>query len=216
MSSVTARTRALALFGLIVLAAAACVTPAPSAPYYGIYFTAPAYGYVGQSATLKATATSKLPVQLTLDATSTGCSLNGSGTGAVLTYDSLGTCVVNANEPGDATHAASKQVQRKIPIYNCPTLVGGTWSATVLGKFFSAPVDTDGVNFSGSVNLTSLGVGLGIVPFSGTIACQYAHLTFNGVALTGVISPDGKTVSGNYNFNGLNISVVLHAPPVTP
>jgi hypothetical protein len=194
------------MVGLLGLVSAACVAPAPSAPYYGIYFSAPNVGYIGQSATLKPTATSKLPVQLTLDATSSGCTLDG----YVVSYDSLGTCVINANEPGDATHAASNQIQRKIAVVNCPPLRGGIWSTTILGTTLSAPIDVVENQFSGTVNLSSLNLpNVGVVSFSGYVDCQVAHMTFNGVLLSGVLSYDGSSLSSTYQ----GISIVLHAPP---
>lgn len=214
MSTQLSRTRAVAvpaLLGIVALLVSSCVAPA-AAPFYGIHFSTPSVGYVGQTYKLTATATSKLPVQLTLDATSNGCTLNGSTTGAIVSYDALGTCVINANEPGDATHAASKQVQRKISIVPCPPLNGGLWTTTVLGKSFSGVINVAGDTFSGSVDLTALGVpGLTVFAFTGTVACQIASMTIGTTTITGVLSPDGSTLSANYQ----GIAIVLHAP-VTP
>jgi hypothetical protein len=217
MSTHSSRTRVFAaalMVGLVGLVSAACVAPAPSVPFYGIHFTTPSTGYPAQTYKLTATATSKLPVQLTLDATSTGCSLGASTTtgvttNAIVSYDSIGTCVINANEPGDATHVASKQVQRKISIVPCPTLRAGIWTTTVLGKSFSGPVNVNGNLFDGSVDLTSLGVpGLTILAFNGSVACQTASGVINGTPLSGTLSPDGSTLTSSYQ----GIVVVLHAP----
>jgi hypothetical protein len=46
-----------------------------------------------------ATATSGLPVAITLDAASTGCSLAA----GVVTFIGDGICVIDANQPGNAT-----------------------------------------------------------------------------------------------------------------
>lgn len=202
MSFTRSRTRRLAaplLLGLIGLASAACAPPA-TAPYYGIRFSPPSVGYVGKQYIPTATATSGLPVVLTLDASSTACTLVD---GVLLTFDTVGNCVVNANEPGDATHAASKQVQRTIKIYNCPPLRSGRWTGP---QGLSANVVASGSTFTGTIDLSSFGYG--VQSFGGVVNCEVANMTFNGVALTGKLSPDGSTLSSSYN----GISIVLNAP----
>ena len=184
----------LAIFGLV----AACAPP--PAPYKGIIFNAPAYSYVGKQFTPKATSTSGLPVTLTLDATSTGCSFNG----GVVQFTAVGTCVINANQPGDGTIPADPQVQRKIQVHTCPVLRSGRWTGPMN---LSADVVATGSSFTGTVDLTSFGFGVQV--FAGTINCDVASMTFNGVPLTGVLSPNGATLSGNYQ----GIAIVLNAPP---
>lgn len=194
------RVRALAplLFGLMALVAACAPEPTPP-PYYGIYFYPPSFGFVGKTYTPKATATSGLPVSFTLDATSTGCTL----TDGVLSYNSAGNCVVNANQPGDETHAASAQVQRTIRIYDCPPLRSGLWT----GPFgTSANVQVTGSFFTGSADLSAL--GFGVQAFAGSVSCEVASMTLNGVPLTGYLAPDGSSLSSNYN----GIDLVLYAP----
>ncbi len=79
-----------------------------------ISFTAPASGLVGGSVTLSATASSGLPVVLSVDpAGSAGvCALHGS----TATYSAAGSCVIDANQAGNATYAAAPQVQRTIKV----------------------------------------------------------------------------------------------------
>ena len=186
----------IAILGLV---AAACA-PTP-APYKGIIFNAPSIGYVGKSFTPKATSTSGLPVTLTLDATSTGCTFAG----GVVTFTAPGTCVINANQPGNGTIPADPQVQRKITVYNCPPLRSGIWSGPMN---LSANVVATGSSFTGTVDLTSLGFGVQI--FAGTVNCEVANMTFNGVPLTGTLSPDGMRLTSSYQ----GISIVLNAPAV--
>lgn len=202
ITSSRSNARALAaplLLGLIALVSAACA-PAPTTPYYGIRFSPPSVGYIGKQYIPTATATSGLPVVFTLDATSAGCTLVD---GALLTFDSIGNCVVNANEPGDDTHAASKQVQRTIKIYNCPPLRSGRWTGP---QGLSANVVATGSSFSGTIDLSSFGVG--VQSFAGVVDCDIARMTFNNVPLTGKLSPDGSTLSSSYQ----GISIVLKAP----
>lgn len=187
----------IAIVGLV---AGACAPP-PSAPYKGIRFSAPSFSYVGKTFTPTATSTSGLPVTLTLDATSTGCSFSG----GVVTFTSTGTCVINANQPGDGTIPADPQIQRKITVYNCPPLRSGRWTGPMN---LSADVVATGSSFTGTVDLTSLGYGVQI--FEGTVNCERASMTFNGVPLTGTLSPDGSRLTSSYQ----GISIVLNAPPL--
>ena len=200
MSASHSRTRALAaglLLGLIGLVAVACAPKPP--PYKGIVFNPPSIGYVGKHYTPTATSTSGLPVSLALDPSSTGCSfVNG-----VLNYDTVGSCVVNADQPGDATHAPDPQVQRTIKVYNCPPSALRNLDRTVesLGE-----CGRHGSSFTGTVDLSSRGFGVQV--FAGTVSCDIASMTFNSTPLTGVLSFDGSTLSSNY----MGISIVLHAP----
>lgn len=188
----------LSALGLV----AACVPEQPTTPFYGIRFNAPAVGYVGKTYTPTATATSGLPVTFTLDATSTGCSL----VDGVVFYESPGSCVINADQAGDETYAPAKQVRRTIKVYNCPPLRSGIWTGP-LSLSANVEVDPSGTFFTGTVDLSSLGYGVQL--FAGSIACEVVQMTFNGVPLTGKLSPNGSTLSSSYN----GIDIVLNAPP---
>ena len=194
------RTRAIALLLLasVGLVLTACA-PEPTTPYYGIIFNAPAHGYVYRVYTPKPTATSGLPVTVTLDPSSTACDL----TDGVLYFARVGNCVVNANQPGDATHPAAAQVQRTIAIHECPPLIPGIWT-TPLGA--TANIQVSGTTFSGTADLT--GLGFGTVSFSGLVSCEIVNMTFNGTPLQGTLSFDGKVLASNYN----GIDIVLNAP----
>jgi len=200
MSASHSRTRTLAaglLVGLIGLVTVACAPKPP--PYQGIVFNPPSFAYVGKHYTPTATSTSGLPVSLALDPSSTGCSfVNG-----VLNFDTVGSCVVNADQPGDATHDPDPQVRRTINVYNCPPLRSGIWTGPLN---LSANVIATGSSFTGTVDLSSRGFGVQL--FAGTVSCEIANMTFNTTPLTGVLSPDGSTLSSNYN----GLSIVLHAP----
>lgn len=203
MSTSHSRTRALAaplLLGLVALIGSACAPEPAYPPYYGIYFYPPSVGYVGKHYTPTATATSGLPVTFSLDSSSTGCSL----VDGVLLFESVGNCVVNADQAGDATNAPSAQVRKTISVRNCPPLRAGVWTGP-LG--LSATVEVSGSAFTGTVDLSSLGYG--VQYFGGTVACEVASMTFNSTPLTGYLSPDGSTLSSNYN----GIDIVLNAPP---
>jgi uncharacterized repeat protein (TIGR01451 family) len=74
---------------------------------------------VGGGYSPSAKASSGLPVTFTLDGTSTGCSLSG----GVVSFTGVGTCVVNANQAGDATYAPAPQEQRSSVVNDAPSFV---------------------------------------------------------------------------------------------
>ena len=95
-----------------------CTPPALSAQ--SISFTnAPLTGLVGGQYTPSAAATSLLPVSFSLDGTSTGCSLSA---GAVH-FDSVGTCVIDANQAGNGSFSAAPQVQGTTVISTNPQTI---------------------------------------------------------------------------------------------
>ncbi|MEZ5237848.1 MAG: hypothetical protein R2716_02455 [Microthrixaceae bacterium] len=154
---------------------------------------------MGKQFTPTATATSGLPVSFALDGTSTGCSF----VDGVVYFDSVGECVINADQAGDENNPPAPQVQRTIRIYECPPLRSGLWTGPL---DLSANVFADGSSFTGTVDLTSLGYGVQV--FEGTVSCEVVSMTFNGVPLTGRLSPDGMKLSSSYN----GIAIVLNAP----
>jgi hypothetical protein len=77
-----------------------------------ISFDAPSSGTVGGSASVSATASSGLAVTLMVDSASAGvCTLSGN----MVTYAAAGSCVIDANQPGNATYAAA-QAQQTITV----------------------------------------------------------------------------------------------------
>lgn len=192
--------RALAtplLLGLVALMLSACAPP-PTKPK-GIVFNPPGYSYVGKQYTPTATAPSGLPVSFALDTTSTGCSFSE----GIIHFESVGSCVINADQAGDETHPAAQQVQRTITVYECPPLRSGLWTGPMN---LSANVIASGSTFTGTVDLTSLGYG--VQTFEGSVDCDVASMTFNGTPLTGRLSPDGSRLTSSYQ----GISIVLNAP----
>ena len=82
-----------------------------------IKVTAPSHGAVGGSAVLAPTASSGLPVVLSVDAASTtngACSVSVSG--YKVTFKAAGSCVLDASQAGDADYAAATQVKRAITV----------------------------------------------------------------------------------------------------
>lgn len=186
------------LAGLVTILLASCA-PAPTAPK-GIVFNPPSTGYVGQQYVPKATAPNSLPITFSLDGASTGCSLNA----GVLSFVSVGTCVVSASQTSDGTTTALPTVTRTIKVYECPTLRSGRWTGPQ-GTY--ADVVASGSTFSGTASLAVL--GLGVQPFAGTKSCDLLQMNFNGIALSGRLTFDGSKINASYS----GIAVVLNAPP---
>ena len=77
------------------------------------FSSAPPSAVVGGSATVLAQSTSGLAVSLSADAASAGvCTVSGS----TVTFVGAGTCVVDADQAGDATYAAATQVQQSFAV----------------------------------------------------------------------------------------------------
>jgi Domain of unknown function DUF11/Bacterial Ig-like domain (group 3)/Putative Ig domain len=90
-----------------------------------ISFTAPGTGTVSGSATLTATGgASGNPVVFTVDPSSgTGvCTVSGAN-GSTVNYAGAGSCVIDANQAGNATYTAAPQVTQTITVNQAPAFV---------------------------------------------------------------------------------------------
>jgi hypothetical protein len=90
-----------------------------------ISFTAPATGTAGHSAALTATGGgSGNPVVFTVDASSGAgvCTVSGAD-GSTVNYAAAGSCVIDANQAGNANYTAVPQVQQIITVYQAPAFV---------------------------------------------------------------------------------------------
>ena len=86
--------------------------------------TAPNPAIVGGTYHVLATASSGLPVSLTIDAASTGvCTI----TGSTVTFIGAGSCVIAANQGGDGTFAAAPQITQVVLVAAAP----GTTAQTI-------------------------------------------------------------------------------------
>ena len=93
-----------------------------------ITFTGPGSGTVGGSAPLTATASSGLPVTLSVDPSSgTGvCSLSGD----TVSYAAAGSCVIDANQAGNSSYSAAPQVTQTITVARAAQSISFTAPAT--------------------------------------------------------------------------------------
>jgi hypothetical protein len=83
------------------------------------FTSAPPTATVGGTYAVTANASSGLPVAFTLDSGSSGCSLSGS----TVSFTAAGTCVIDANQAGNATSNAATQVQQSLTVTQAKTVV---------------------------------------------------------------------------------------------
>jgi len=115
--------------------------------------------------TPSASATSGLPVQITVDQASAGCSL----TAGVVTFTGDGICLIDANQPGNGNWNAAPQAQQSIQVYtpqslvdlNQPTLTGiGQQGGDVPLDSNTAAAVSDALTIAQTLGPAEIGVGL--------------------------------------------------------
>jgi subtilase family serine protease len=79
--------------------------------------TAPSGATAGGTYIVTATASSSLPVALTIDAAATSvCSLDGNTTGSTVTYNGVGTCTIDADQAGNASYLPAPLAQQSFDV----------------------------------------------------------------------------------------------------
>lgn len=171
--------------------------------------TSPALGLVGgPTYTPTATATSGLPVAITLDAASSGCSL-ASG---VVSFTGAGTCVIDANQAGDNHWNPAAQQQQSIPVVACigteavlrlAAAAGGSYNFCAAGTTI---VLTGGeVAVSTTLSLTGVGGTNAVVNannLSRVFNVTNGNLTLRDVTVTGGRAA-GNLGGGIYALNSV-------------
>ncbi|HXO25813.1 MAG TPA: Ig-like domain-containing protein [Thermoanaerobaculia bacterium] len=167
----------------------------------------------GPTYTVSATATSGLAVTFTIDATASSvCSISGS----TVSFTADGTCVIDANQAGNANYNAAPQVQQSFVVDTPPTVT----STNPANGATSVPVaSTITINFSKSVTVTgspfSLSCSPGSAPtFTVTPASPAAsyvlhpstNLPFDSNCTVTVVAADvtdaaGRNMVSNYMFS---------------
>ncbi len=157
--------------------------------------TPPATPAVGGSYDLVATATSGLPVSCSIDPSTTNaaCSLDGT----TVSFDHPGTCVINANQPGDATFAAAPQVQHVIVV---PAI-----AATVTLTSASSPLAFGESTQVTAVVTTATGTPAGTVQFAvnGTDLAGPVTVVDGSATSPDLVGSDGRPLApGSYSVIG--------------
>ena len=135
--------------------------------------------------TVTATASSGLTVTFSLDASSTGCSLAGSS----VTFPAGGTCVIDANQAGNANYNAATQVQQTFVVAKLDQTITFTSTAPVNAK-------VGGPTYTVTATASS---GLTVTFSAGSTACTVAGSTVSFVhATTCTVNADQ---AGNAQYN---------------
>ncbi len=177
-----------------------------------ITFAPPALGIVGQSAALSASGgESGNPVTFSVDPGSDPgvCSASGPN-GATLQYDAAGSCVIDANQAGNASYAAAPTVTVTIPVDQMPAFTADSPpSAATVGDDYGYVFAASGVPgptfalASGAPAWLSIDAVSGAV--SGTPPAGTTSFTYSVVASNSV----GGATAGPF-------SVAVTSPPPPP
>jgi hypothetical protein len=187
--------------------------------------TAPAPAVLGQPAyTVMATASSTLPVTLSIDAGSASvCTLSGSASGSTVSFIGLGTCTIDADQAGDANYNPASQAQQSFTVdIGAVSLVfttqpadvaqGGTQGTLavteqnqygyVVSSDSSSAVDftvsSCGGTFQGSATMTN-----GVATLSNSALRFY---TVNPNPLPTISASSTGTFTGNVTSNTFNVT----------
>lgn len=168
--------------------------------------TPPVSAVVGDSYAVSAAATSNLPVTLSVDPSSTpdACTLSGS----TLSFDHVGTCVVDADQPGDAEWAPAPQARQSIEIGPAtPTLA---WPAPADTPYGTA-LDATELDATASVPGT-----FAYLPPAGTVLDVGTHVL--GVTFTPTDGSDYTGASGaaSITVTPAPTSITLTVSPARP
>ena len=171
--------------------------------------TAPAATVPGSVYTVTAVATSGLNVSFSLDAASTGCALAG----AAVTFTGPGTCVINADQAGDANWTAAARVQQSFAVTAAAPI-----AADVTGV--AVPFNSPGTAIDLSSAITGGAHGSVVIvtaPAHGAVTVAGDVLTY--VPTSGYFGPDSLTyqavgAGGVSNTATVSLTVAVPAAPV--
>jgi Bacterial Ig domain/Cadherin-like domain len=152
--------------------------------------TAPAGAKVGGTPyTVTATASSGLTVTFTIDASATSvCSISGS----TVSFTSVGTCVIDANQAGDANYNAAPQAQQSFPVGKGDQTITFTSTAPANAKVGGTPYTVTATASSGlTVAFT--------IDASATSVCSISGSTVSFTAAGTCVIDANQAGDANYN-----------------
>ena len=187
--------------------------------------TAPTSAMVGSPTyTPMATATSDLAVTITVDASSSAvCSISG----GVVSFTAVGSCILNANQAGDANYNAATQVQQNVTVYSQMTTSIVVYSSsnpsgTGNAITFSASVSSSsGAPSAGTVGFTAGGVTIsGCSSKSlaqGIATCTTASLPTGTASIVATYTGDSDfAASTSASFSQSVVTTVIATVPAAP
>ena len=170
--------------------------------------SAPATATVnGSSYSVSATATSGLPVSFTIDAVAASvCSISGS----TVSFNSAGTCVIDANQAGDANWNAAPQAQQTFAVVKADQTISFTSAAP-------ANAAVGGATYAVSATATSgLIVAFTIDPASASVcAISASTVSFIGTGICTINADQAGDASFNAAPQVQQSFAVKQAPSIT-
>jgi hypothetical protein len=136
--------------------------------------TAPSAVAAGPLYTVTASATSGLGAIFTLDASSAGCVISGATVG----FTAPGTCVINANQPGDPNWNAAAQVQQSFTVIANPPIAADLSGVAVAYASSGTPIDLSGSLTGGD----HTSVAIVTAPAHGTVTLAGDVVTYTPAA----------------------------------
>jgi hypothetical protein len=150
--------------------------------------SAPATPMVAGTYTPTAAATSSLTVALTIDASSAAvCSISG----GVVSFNNVGSCIINANQPGNANYAAAPQMQQSFVV--AVGTVSVALMATPSFVVFGSPL-------SMTATMSVAGAGPGTAAITGTVTFKDGATTLGSSPVSG----------GGATFSTSSLSTGMH------
>lgn len=187
--AVSAGTSTITAAVLGLIATTDLVVDPASAQSISFTSSPPVAAVVGGTYAVTATASSGLPVTFTIDPTSSAgaCTISGS----TVSFTGVGTCVIDANQPGNATYPAAAQVAESVTVGKSPQTI----------TFASAPPATPTVGGVYPVSATAssglaVRFAIGASTTAGACSISGATVTFTGAG-TCIINANQP---GNLNY----------------
>lgn len=161
----------------------------------------------GPTYTPTATASSGLPVAITLDGASTGCSLAG----GVVSFSGAGTCVIDANQAGDIDWNPATQQQQSIVVLACIGTEAALRAAAAAGGAYTFCAAGTTIMLTGgevgvSTTLSLTGVSGGNAVINANNLSRVFHVMSGNLTLRDVTVTGGRSLvegGGIYVDNGV-------------
>jgi hypothetical protein len=206
MSLALAASLAIAALGLSTLFASPSYGAGSSSNTIAVG-PAPSAGSAHGTYTPQPEATSKDPVVVALDKTSTGCSLSG----GKVTFTGSGECVITFNDAGSSTYAPAAQVTQSIKVYAANTITASNAPAagSDRGSYSPGATATSGDPVVRSLAKSSTGCSLSstTITFTGAGTCR---VDFNDAG-NGAFAAAAEVVQSIY-VHAANVITASTAP----
>ena len=152
--------------------------------------TAPANAVVaGPTYTVTATASSGLPVTFTIDASATSvCSISG----ATVSFTASGTCVIDANQAGDANYNAAPQAAQSFTVSKNNQTIAFTSTAPATAVVAGATYTVTATSSSGLTVVFSIDA-------TATSVCSIAGSTVSFIGVGTCVIDANQAGNANYN-----------------